>query len=120
MKLFCLLAPFLVSMIGWAQPKPNSTEQKQVAVFLSCECPISQKYIPILNELYREYGSKTELQWKFIITGDVSRKELKAFVREFEVNFPIQREDGKQTFTRLFNATVTPQVIIMGNEVLYS
>jgi hypothetical protein len=120
MKTLCFYVVILLSLACSGQTPSVGSSPMQVAVFLACECPISQKYVATLNAIYAGYGSKPELEWHFIITGKISRKELREFVREYDVRFPIEIDGGKQKITRSFNATVTPQVIIRENEILYS
>jgi hypothetical protein len=120
MKPLCLLAAILFPLICSAQKTAVENAPKQVAVFLSCDCPISQKYIASLNAIYAEYGNKPGLEWHFIVPGKISKKELREFVKEYDVRFPIQADGEKQKITRSFNATVTPQVVIRENEILYS
>ncbi len=95
------------------------TQTRQVAVFISIECPISQKYIATLNNIHQKYGGEPSLDWQFIVTDKISNKELRTFIKEYDVRFPI-RKDKKNTQSRQFMASVTPQVVIKNHEVLYS
>src|SRR5688572_2985520 len=98
MRVFFLFVALLVHVACNGQSAtPNVPAQ--VAVFLSCECPISQKYVPVLNKIYEAYGEKDGIQWKFIVPDRISKKALKAFVKEYEVKFPIEIDDGKQHLT---------------------
>jgi len=119
MKKLCIAIAACLPLLCSAQ-RGTPGSPRQVAVFLSSECPISQKYISVLNKIYKEYGNNPSLQWRFIITDDISSRNLRAFVEEFNVEFPVQKDDNKRTITRDFMASVTPQVVIKGKEILYS
>jgi hypothetical protein len=93
----------------------NSGQSYEVAVFLGLECPISQKYIHRLNDVYKKYENINSLKWSFIIPGDVKEKKIKEFSKEYNVIFPITSDDYELSRTKYFGATVTPQVIIKQN-----
>lgn len=116
------LAAIIAALPFWctAQPSVTHTVPRQVAVFISSECPISQKYIATLNEIYRKYGDEPSLQWQFVLTDKIKRKELQAFVREYNVGFPLVKDDSRNSWSAQFMASVTPQVVIKDDEVLYS
>jgi len=93
----------------------------EVAVFLGVECPISQKYIHRLNDIYTKYANTNSLKWSFIIPGHVADEKIKEFTAEYNAVFPIVSDDHKLSKTKYFGATVTPQVIINRNgKTLYS
>ena len=90
-------------------------------MFIACECPISQKYIVTLNELYSQYSGQSQLRWRFIVPERVTKQELREFVKEYQVKFPIERDSRRHAIVQKFNADVTPQVVMLReNDVLYS
>lgn len=93
----------------------NSAQSYEVAVFLGLECPISQKYIYRLNDIYKKYENVNSLKWSFIIPEDVKEKKIKEFSKEYNVIFPVASDDHTLSKTKYFGATVTPQVIIKEN-----
>ena len=94
----------------------NSAQSYEVAVFLGLECPISQKYIYRLNDIYKKYKYINSLKWNFIIPGNVKEKKIKEFTKEYNVIFPVTSDDQTLSRTKYFGATVTPQVIIRQND----
>ena len=104
-----LLSFFLL----WKDPKPV-----EVYVFLACECPISQKYVPVLNSIYATYKDAPGFSWSFVIPGKVKKSDLDDFIKEFNVQFPL-RGVGNATIKRL-EADTTPQVVIIKDSVVYS
>jgi hypothetical protein len=111
--LTCLIAATLGIAQGQSRPK-------EIAVFLACECPISQKYVATLNELYKQYGSEPLLKWHFIVPGHVGNDEVQTFIKEYDVRFPLT-QDRRMNMVESFHANVTPQVVIVdGKTILYS
>jgi hypothetical protein len=90
-----------------------------VNIFLACECPISQKYVPLLNSLYSKYKTDPAFKWKFIVPGKVSKTEISTFIREFDVQFPIE-PDRRQIKVNELHAGTTPQVVIVTDSIVYS
>jgi hypothetical protein len=107
--------PFMCSAQRASVPVPST----QVAVFISSECPISQKYVAVLNKIYQEYGGNPSLDWRFVVTDDITKKELRSFVDEYNIEFPVQR-DERRAMIKSFGPSVTPQVVIKSNYILYS
>jgi hypothetical protein len=99
----------------------QQAEPIEVAVFLSCECPISQKYISTLNGLYVKYRDESSLRWHFIVPEQIKLSALDAFVTDYQVRFPIERDTKRRTMVEKFHANVTPQAVILrGESMLYS
>ena len=110
-----LLSLFLVwkDPSGHVGPKPV-----EVYIFLACECPISQKYVPVLNSIYATYKDAPGFEWSFVVPGKVKKSELSAFIKEFDIQFPLTVV-GNPTVKKL-HADTTPQVIIVKDSVVYS
>jgi hypothetical protein len=90
-----------------------------VNIFLACECPISQKYVPLLNSLYSMYKDDPRFSWSFVIPGKVKKSEIDGFIKEFDVRFPLvaDRRAGK---VKQLHASTTPQVIIVKDSIVYT
>jgi hypothetical protein len=96
--------------------KHSNDSQPEVTVFLACECPISQKYVPLLNSIYSRYK---EFKWSFVVPGKVSKSDISGFAKEFDVRFPLTVDRKGSTVNRL-HAGTTPQVIIVRDSVVYT
>lgn len=95
-------------------------QPKEIAVFIGLDCPISQKYISRLNEIYDQYKNKPDHKWTFIVPEAVSKKRVNNFIKEFNVKFPLQSDNSMLLSTKHFGAQLTPQVVIkMGDEIIY-
>lgn len=93
----------------------HSEQSLEVAVFLGLECPISQKYISRLNDIYKKFEAEKILKWSFIIPAKVEDEDIKRFTGEYNAAFPIVSDDQKLSRTKYFGATVTPQAIVKQN-----
>ena len=90
-----------------------------VWVFLAVDCPISQKYISELRRMDSVYASQ-KLRVRGIVPGKVNPTEVKTFVEEYAIKFPVSI-DGDFTRVRQFHATITPESILVDHQgqVLY-
>ena len=81
-----------------------------VYMFLSPECPLCRHYIPQLKKLQELY--KDRLIIKGIFPGRAySADTLKAFSREYGINFPLYIDPDK-TLTMYLSVSVTPEVMV--------
>jgi thiol-disulfide isomerase/thioredoxin len=107
---------FVVSVIIWSSLRTVAWYsavliKARVTVFLSTECPISQRYAPRLAELHREFSRKgVAFAAYFPLRTDDSRT-LARFRREYPLPFPI-KPDSRQVAARRFQAKITPEVVV--------
>ncbi len=98
----------------------STTEVITVTVFLSLDCPISQKYVTELNAIFEKY-ERSGFRWKFIVPGWVKKREIKRFVKEYKTRFPMSLDKDKPTLSAHLGASVTPEVFVQKNDsVAYS
>ncbi len=98
----------------------SPSEEIIIAVFLGTDCPISQKYIGTINSIYTSYKHRPELKWVFIVPSKLKKNEIKNFIKEYQVLFPLATDAPNQNVTRHFDATVTPEVFVeKGGKTLY-
>lgn len=82
-------------------------------VFLSIDCPISQKYVSRLNNLFIEFHDS--VAWYGYVPQNVSDASITQFINEFGVEFPLTR-DKNLSAARKYNASVTPEVIVINKD----
>jgi len=98
-----------------AQPfSLHDTQQLQVIVFLSPECPLCRNYTLTLNQLRARYEGRV------IFTGIIPGKaytadDVKDFARKYKITFPVYIDSGKIVSSAL-QATVTPEVFLLRGE----
>lgn len=82
-------------------------------VFLAPDCPLSQNYTLVLNELQKNNAGTVSIVGVF--TGSHSRKELSAFRKKYRIHFLLAcDEQGK--LAGYTQATVTPQAFLYSSD----
>lgn len=92
-----------------------------VIYFLSPECPLCQSYSLNINQLKSQFESKG-FRFLGIVSGTYfSKTEVRSFIKEYKLNIPIYM-DVKAAFAKQLDATITPEVFVLGKskETLYS
>jgi peroxiredoxin len=91
-------------------------DMKLVAlVFLSCQCPISNQYLPILNEIQQKYRERG-LQIIGINShaGD-TREKITEHAKEFQIAFPVLC-DPRQSAADVLGAERTGEVFLLDHQ----
>lgn len=95
---------------------PNALPAKHYSlfVFLSPECPLSQNYLPLLNELFQKYSG--QVYFYGIIPGKAySATEVSEFASKYGVEFPLLIDSAK-SLTNYLRAAITPEIIYLDSE----
>jgi peroxiredoxin len=80
--------------------------------FLSCQCPISNQYVPILNEIQQKYSERgLAILGVNSQAGDAPEK-IAAHAKEFGIAFPVLC-DGRQSVADIFGAERTCEVFLL-------
>lgn len=92
----------------------------QVFVFLDTECPISQRYTNDVQELSAKFQALGVSFFGVFPTANVHEDDLKVFGIKYNLTIPFVI-DKFHYLTKLLNATVTPEVFVLGKnqEILY-
>jgi len=101
---------------------PGETGCRALAfVFVTTRCPISNRAIPELNRLAREFASRGIELYGVHVDRSVTRKAAAAHRDEFDVQFPVLLDEAGLILQRL-QPTHTPQAIVVDPQgtVLYS
>lgn len=104
------------SLRATAQVLPESIEFRtplMAVVFLSPDCPISQKYMKKLNDL--QSSQKNEVTFLAIVPGKVSKTDINDFVSEYRSELTF-RQDKELTLTMAVGATVTPEIFLFDSQ----
>jgi len=97
-----------------AGPEPIAAFLKGRAaafVFLAPDCPLSQSYVPTLNEL-REQFQTNHVELYAVFPGDVTPDE---FVSNYQLKLPVIR-DADFRLTEFFHASTTPQAFVVDSD----
>jgi thiol-disulfide isomerase/thioredoxin len=97
-----------------------STVNKELSlfIFLSPECPLSQNYTIVINQLQQKFDQQVNI-FGIIPGNDYTVNDITVFENKYNTRFKILIDTKKQ-LTRYLQATVTPQAILldkMGNLV---
>jgi hypothetical protein len=80
-------------------------------VFLSPECPLSQNYTLVLNDLQKKFSREVSLHG--IIPGRMySEQVVQQFVKDYTMRFPVWI-DLKKELSNYVHASVTPEVVLL-------
>jgi hypothetical protein len=80
-------------------------------VFLAPDCPLSQNYVPTLNELKAHFQTN-HVELYAVFPGDVRPDE---FVSNYQLKLPVIR-DADFRLTEFFHATTTPQAFVVDSD----
>ncbi len=101
-------------------PLKYSSEDKVYTayIFMGLECPISQKYIPTLNDMA---DTQADLAIIGVFSGKVSDLEIAEFKAQFGVKFELVT-DVHYKLADSYKAAVTPEVFLVdaSGELQYS
>ena len=102
--------------VKWSLAEANKAKAT-VIVFLDFKCPISNRYVPILNSLAERYQDKG-VAFAAVICDEEKPEELERHMLEFRTNFPVYY-DPKHLVSTHFVAHVTPQAFLLdSNRIL--
>lgn len=88
---------------------PDITTEFFAVVFLGTDCPISQKYVHTLRTLHKNY--RAPVTFFGIIPHNFSEEKITTFNEEYSIPFRLLK-DHDNSYARLFNASVTPEVFL--------
>src|SRR6056297_3180643 len=88
----------------------ESSSIAEVYLFLSLDCPISNYYLPQLNQLHERY-SAVGIRFAGVVSGLVSTpEEVERHQQEYGIRFPLVW-DRQNQLSQQWGATHTPQAI---------
>jgi hypothetical protein len=86
-----------------------------VLVFYSSECPISNAYVPTLNQLRERYSAQKLSLVGICVDPDLSDSEVAAHARDFTMKFTVGRDRFGRVAAKL-GATVTPEAFVLDDQ----
>ena len=89
------------------------TVQLTAVVFMSVDCPISNKYVPELNRLAKLAAANENVQFFGVISDPtVSLAKAAAFAKEYDLAFPLLFDATGELAARLV-PTITPEAMLL-------
>jgi thiol-disulfide isomerase/thioredoxin len=83
-----------------------------VFVFLATDCPLSQNYMPTMNQLSKQFAPNDIGFYGVFSQEDLSPKILNDFTTSYGMSFPAIR-DEQFKLADSFDATTTPQAFLV-------
>ena len=99
-------------------PLEPAEKQASVLIFYAHDCPISNGYAPEINRIC---ASRTNFAFYIVqVDSDLNSTAARLHAKEYELRLPVLL-DPQHRLVKMLNATVTPQVFILGKtgDVLY-
>lgn len=104
-----------------ASETPLDSKAKVVAlIFISSECPISNKMVPEIERLHKKFAKEDAGLWIVYPNASDGEKEIKEHRREYRIHTPFVR-DPKHYLVKKAGVTVTPEAVVYNakREILY-
>ena len=94
--------------------------QTAALVFLDTACPVATRYVPVLNELYRDEQNAGVALYGVLSNPNINWQESAAFVDDFSIVFPVILDSAGDLARRL-QPRVTSEAFVVstGNRVVY-
>ncbi len=114
--IFSTDAAGVVDLSGQERDPFREAEGKAlVLVFISIECPISNRYAPEIQRLEKEFAGKGIKFWLVQPDRSESVEKTRAYLKEFGYRFELLR-DNDQALVRKAKAKVTPEAAVFDRE----
>lgn len=97
------------------QPLTRISAQASVFVFTRTDCPISNRYAPELERIYREFASRNVAFWLIYVDPGQSADAIRRHLDEYAYPFGALL-DPRHEFVRLTGVRVTPEAAVFVSE----
>lgn len=96
------------------QKVASQKTQATVLFFISMDCPISQKYMSIVEGIKSSFKDST-VSFTFIVPGNMAQSDINKFKLSHasSLNFIL---DKKKKITKLLGASVTPEAFLLDHQ----
>jgi hypothetical protein len=92
----------------YADPTSDSAARATVTLFVDNDCPVSNRYAPEVQRLYRQYAALGVKFWLVYPDPRISVATIREHMREYGYEIPALR-DPEHALVRRANALVTPE-----------
>ncbi|HTF20789.1 MAG TPA: redoxin domain-containing protein [Chryseolinea sp.] len=105
-----LLGSFCVGILRDKAHETTNHEPLRAYVFLGTDCPISQDYVGLLNEMDNQYEG--EVDFMGVIPQPIDARDVNGFRKEYQVKFDLIA-DKTLELTEKYGVHITPEVVLM-------
>jgi len=95
-------------------PLKETPGKAVVLVFVRTDCPISNRYAPLLQEMSVKYGSEAAF-WLVFPDKNESPESIRSYLQEFNYKLPALR-DTEHSLVKKSGAKVTPEVAVFNSK----
>ncbi len=86
-----------------------------VVVFLCCDCPMSNGYLPVLEQIANDYSKKGVTVVGINAIADDSAERIAAHIKEYKISFPVFADPDHAAVMSL-KAKTTPEVVVLDDK----
>ena len=95
-------------------PLKETPSKVVVLVFVRTDCPISNRYAPLLQEISVKYGREAAF-WLVFPDKNESPESIRSYLQEFNYKLPALR-DPEHSLVKKSGAKVTPEVAVFNSK----
>src|SRR6266850_2789332 len=95
-------------------PLKESPGKVVVLVFVRTDCPISNRYAPLLQEMSVKYGREAAF-WLVFPDKNESPEDIRSYLQEFNYKLPVLR-DTEHSLVKKGGAKVTPEAAVFNSK----
>jgi AhpC/TSA family len=92
-------------------PLEAGGKKATVFVFVRTDCPISNRYAPLLHRIYTKFSPKGVNFWLVYVDPRQTAKAIEEHLREYVYGFEAL-QDPKHELVKLTGAEITPEAIV--------
>lgn len=86
-----------------------------VLLFISADCPISNRYAPTINQLLKEYGPANVAFYAVQSDPDVTPAAARKHAEDYGFQFPVLLDAG-QALAGVYGVSVTPTAVVVSGK----
>ncbi len=96
---------------GKIYPLSNDSAKATVFIFLDVECPIANRYAPLISRLHDRFSKEGVSFWSVYANDLTKPEEIAKHRKDFKLTLPALFDPG-HSLVKLTEASVTPEAIV--------
>lgn len=107
--------PPFTDLQGAERRVPAPGAMATVVIFVTVDCPISNRYVPEMRRIADEYSKKNVSFLLAYVDPYIGREEVLKHQQEFQIKLPSVL-DFKHHIVKALGATITPEAVLIGDD----